>query len=516
MARTTSFSQDTGRWGAVIDEHLPPRALWPDLVFRLPSLQYPDTLNIAHELLMAAGVRLAATALHWRDERLSYRQLRDRVLLAASALERLGVQPADRVALRCHNSPEFVVAWLAVQWIGAIGVPIPPVYRRREIAHILNHSGAVMAFASSDLAGDIESSRAGLTNRSLPIVTALEERSTGVPPPPYPTARDVPVLITYITSAAGPPKGVVHSPAEILATADTYARDVLELSPRDVCIGAMSLAWAYGLGALLVFPLRAGASSVLVDGAGLPLPAVIASTRATVLFSVPTMYRVLLRQPDLESFDLSSLRTSVSAAEPLPAPVLEQWHARTRLEMLDGLGTTELAHIFISARRGEVRPGSIGREVAGYEARIIDDRGRALPRGTPGLLAVRGPTGARYWRDAASQRAVIRDGWTLTGDVCAQDEDGWFAHLRRSDDLIVCGGHKVSAAEVQAALHDHPDVSSAHVFAVNDAIRGAVPHATVSLRPEADHSGAAARLQQYLKQELAPYKCPRAIDVSQG
>jgi 2-aminobenzoate-CoA ligase len=502
---------DSALWAALIDDHLPPRALWPRLVHRLPALQYPGTLNLAEALLAIADRSPRATAVIWRGERLSYRELRERTLSAAGALTRLGVQPADRVAFRFHNTPEFITSWLAVQWVGAIGVPIPAIYRRREIAHIVNHSGAVFVIVSADLRADVESAAGEFRDPSIRVVTGLTE--AGVPPPPYPTGCDFPALITYITSVTTALKGVVHSPAEILSTADTYARDVLNLTADDICIGLSPMAWSFGLGALLVFPLRVGASTVLVETAGPSLPAVIADTRATVLFSAPTLYRLLLRRPDLESFDFSSLRRCVSAAEPLPATIVREWLARTGLEILDGLGTTELAHIFISARAGSVRPGVIGDVVAGYDARIVGDDSRELPSGVPGLLAVRGPTGARYWRDPDAQAAAVREGWTLTGDVCTRGADGSFVHIRRVDDLIVSGGYKISTGEVERALLDHPDVTLARVFAVGDPVRGAVPHATVTLRPGADPIGAPERLQQYLKQELAPYKCPKAIEV---
>jgi 2-aminobenzoate-CoA ligase len=505
---------DGSRWAVVIDENLPPRELWPRLVFRLPELQYPDTLNLAEHLLMGAvgTVPDEATSIIYRGETISYGELRRRVVARAAYLIRLGVQPADRVVLRLPNGPEYIVTWLAVQWVGAIGVPVPPVYRLREIAHVVNHSGATVVICSADLAADVASARPRFAHETVTAVVPFDGLVDSMSPPPaHPTARDNPALITYIASATGAPRGVVHSPAEILATADTYARDVLELSRDDICIGSSSLAWSFGLGASLVFPLHAGATTVLVDAAGPPLPAAIAASRATVLFSVPTMYRLLLRQPDLQSFDLTSLRCCVSAAEPLPASVVEAWRARTGLEILDGLGTTELAHIFISAKSGAVRPGSIGTPVAGYEARIVDATFAELPRGVAGMLAVSGPTGGRYWRDAEAQRRGSRDGWTLTGDICVQGEDGWFEHIRRVDDLIVSGGYKISPVEVERALLDHPGVSFARVSAAADPIRGSVPQAVVSLRPGFPISGAAERLQQFLRQELASYKCPREI-----
>jgi 2-aminobenzoate-CoA ligase len=502
------------RWAVLIDENLPPRDLWPELVFRLPELQYPDTLNLAEHLLtpVAGTVPDGAASIIYRCETISYGDLRRRVFACAAHLIRLGVQPADRVALRFPNCPEFIVIWFAVQWVGAIGVPIPPVYRLREIAHVVNHSGATVVICSPDLAAEVESARPRFEHETVTLVVPFDGLVDEMSPPSaHPTGRDHPALITYISSATGAPKGVVHSPAEILATADTYARDVLDLSCDDICIGSSSLAWAYGLGASLVFPFHAGATSVLVDGAGPPLPAAIAACRASILFSVPTMYRLLLRQPDLESFDLASLRCCVSAGEPLPASVVEGWRARTGLEILDGLGTTELAHIFISARPGAVRPGSIGTPVAGYDARIVDEAFREQPRGVAGLLAVCGPTGGRYWRDAEAQRGVSRAGWTLTGDVCVQGEDGWFAHIRRVDDLIVCGGYKISRIEVERALLDHPEVCFAQVSAVADPIRGFVPRAVVSLRSGSEPSGAVQRLQHFLGLELASYKCPREI-----
>jgi 2-aminobenzoate-CoA ligase len=210
---------------------------------------------------------------------------------------------------------------------------------------------------------------------------------------------------------------------------------------------------------------------------------------------------------------MSSVRRSISAAESLPAAVVHEWYDRTRIELLDGIGTTELAHVFISSKSGSIRPGSIGQVVAGYEARVVDADCQDVPDGVPGLLAVRGPTGARYWRDPEAQCSAVRNGWTLTGDICRRDEHGWFTHLHRNDDLIVSGGYKVSPAEVERALLDHADVCEARVFPVADPTRGAVPHAEICLAPAADRSGASDRLQQYLRQELAPYKCPRMMRV---
>ena len=530
--RLPTLGEQDLRWSTVIEQNLPPRELWPDLRYRLPALQYPQTINIADRLLNNPGLDQAKPAIFFRRERITYEALHRHVSALSAELIRIGVKPADRVALRLPNCPDFVCAWLAVQWIGAICVQIPPLYRRREIEHIVNHSGAAVIICTVDLMADIEAA-AARQKFAWPVIIAvlgprerhhrtLDEQvlfienirdGHSAEPPPYPTERDHPAVITYIASADGTLKGVVHSPAHILASADTYADDILRLTSADVCIGTMSLSWAFGLGALLVFPLRVGAATTLLDSGSLSLLTAIAGSRATVLFGAPTMYRMLLRHPGLESFDISSLRCCVSSAEPLPPSVVEEWRARTGLEILDGLGATELTHIFISARPGAVRPGLVGTPVAGYETRIVDETFREVQHGVAGQLAVRGPSGALYWRDSDEQRRAVHGGWTLTGDVCIQQPDGWFQHVRRTDNLIISAGYKISIREVEQVLEEHPSVFSARVFSVPDAVRGAVANAMVVPIPGRRAVALADELQRYLKSELAPFKCPRQIYV---
>ena len=329
---------------------------------------------------------------------------------------------------------------------------------------------------------------------------------------PQPRHRDAPAVLCYITSADGTPKGVVLSSADMLANADTYARCVLEMGAHDVCIGTVSLAWAYGLGGLLTFPLRTGATTVLVDGA-MNLLHAIADVRATVLFSVPTMYRMLLQHPGLGSVDVSSLRCCVSSAEPLPGPVAAAWRHATGLPIVDGFGTTEMGHICISSSLSDVRPGYVGRPIPGYEACIVDETMRRVPDGWPGLLAVRGPTGACYWRNEDEQRRAVRDGWTLTGDVCVRHNGGWVRHVRRADALIVSAGYKISAREVERTLVEHPDVASAQVFAVPDPVRGATLKAVVARAHDVEPAELSDRLQRFLKATLASFKCPREIQI---
>jgi 2-aminobenzoate-CoA ligase len=328
-------------------------------------------------------------------------------------------------------------------------------------------------------------------------------------------SRDDIALIAYTSGSTGVPKGATHTPADILASADSYSRHVLQLAPGDVCGGHPTLAFTFGLGGLLIFPFRAGAATSLIDRfTPETLLARIAADRITVLFCAATTYRLLLQDPGLErKTDLSSLRLCVSAGEPLPATVFQEWRRRTGIEILDGIGSTEMFHIFISSRGGSIRAGSTGTVVPGYEARVVDDRLEDVPRGTEGLLAVRGPTGCRYWRKPERQQEYVRGGWNITGDVYRQDEDGFFWYQCRNDDLIICGGYNIAGPEVENVLLEHDAVLEAAVVASPDALRQAVPKAFVVLKSGVAPSEAlASSLQEHVKRELAPYKYPREIE----
>lgn len=521
-------ANDRTRWSRLIEDNLPPIELWPTYVRRLPELSYPEGLNLGEALLVHARIAPGKCAIRFRGESVSYEALRRRVMQLTATLAAIGVEPTDRVGLRLPNCADFIAAWLAIQRLGAICVQLPEQYRRRELAHVLNHSGASTVICDAGFLSDFGGLRTTMGSGIVAAVLGSRDRDSrgfadaifladvatddSHDPDAYPSPLDQPAVITYITDSAGALKGAVHSPAEILASADTYGGQVLELTSSDVCIGTTSLAWAFGLGALLTCPLRAGATIVLPDGP-MQLLQAIADERATVLFSVPTMYRMLLRHPDLDRAQLGSLRCCISATEPLSAELVEQWHRRTGLDIVDGFGTTELTHIVISARPGNARPGFIGTVVPGYEARIVDANMQDVQDGRSGLLAVRGPTGARYWRDDEAQRRVVRDGWTLTGDVCVRTPDGWFQHIGRADALVVSAGYKIAVREVERVLEEHPDVASARVFPTPDPIRGAVTNAVVVRAENVDAVGLAERLQQYLKAELAPFKCPRHIHI---
>ena len=517
------------------EEFLPPRELWPDLVFTLPEFAYPASLNVAHELLdlHVANGRGADTAVIFDGARTSYAELQRMTNRIGRALGRLGVAPGDRVAMRLPNRPVFVAAWLAVQKIGAVGVSTMPMLRARELAYIANDSGAKVFVCASDLLDELLRARATF-DHPVAIVAAAQDSGDSAPLPSgveasldvvagaesdsldaYPTNRDALSLIAYTSGSTGVPKGTTHSPTDILASADGYARHILDPRRTDVFGGHPTLAFTFGLGGLLVFPFRVGAATALLDRYTPDrLVETIERERITILFCAATTYRILLQDAALErAHDLSSLRYCVSAGEPLPATVCEEWQRRTGVAILDGLGSTEMFHIFVSARPNAVRPGATGLTVPGYEAKVVDDQLHEVPRGTPGLIAVKGPTGCRYWRKPERQREYVRGGWNLTGDVYIQDADGYFWYQCRNDDLIICGGYNIAGPEVENVLLEHPAVLEAAVVASPDTVRGFIPKAIIVLKPSVEASETlVTELQDHVKRELAPYKYPREVE----
>jgi 2-aminobenzoate-CoA ligase len=516
--------------------HLPPQDLWPTILRSDPALEYPDRLNLA-TLLLDRHVESGAagrTAILTGDGRVTYGDLQRMTNRIGHALRGVGVRPGDRVAMRFLNGPRFVATWLAVQKIGAIGVSTMPMLRARELSYILNDAEADVVVCQHDLVDELARARSAVDH---PLVIVAAGRTAAISPLPLPdgadawledliaggperldaepVARSDVVLIAYTSGSTGVPKGATHTAADILSAADCYSDQVLAMRPDDVCGGHPTLAFTFGLGGLLVFPFRVGASTSLIERfTPATLVARVAADRVTVLFCAATTYRLLLQDPNLgRTSDLSSLRVCVSAGEPLPAAVYEEWHRRTGVEILDGIGSTEMFHIFISARQGRIRAGSTGTVVPGYEARVVDEQLHDVARGTPGLLAVRGPTGCRYWRKPDRQRDYVRGGWNITGDVYRQDDDGYFWYQCRNDDLIICGGYNIAGPEVENVLLEHEAVLEAAVVASPDPVRGAVPKAFVVLKDGIAPSAAlAAALQDHVKRELAAYKYPREVE----
>ena len=504
-------------------DNLPPRAQWPDFLFDLPELKYPDRMNCAVELLdrWTASGHGDRPCLISPTESLSYAQLAERVNRIANVLTHdLGVLPGHRVLLRGPNSPTMVAAYLAVIKAGGVVVATMPLLRAKEIAYPIVKAKIRLALCDHRLAEEME--------KALPLVGDLERvvywgggtsdaLEALMAKPGYQhftacdTASDDVCLIAFTSGTTGEPKGTMHFHRDMLATCDSYGRHVLRAQATDRFMGSPPLAFTFGLGGLVLFPLRVGAATILLERAGPDdLLAAAAQFGATVCFTAPTAYRAMLAK--LAEHDVSSLRKCVSAGETLPQATFEAWRAATGIKILDGIGATEMLHIFIGSPEDEIRPGATGRPVPGYEARVVDAGGNEVPPNTLGRLAVRGPTGCRYLADKR-QRAYVRDGWNITGDTYLMDADGYFWYQARSDDMIVSAGYNIAGPEVETALLTHPAIAECGVVGAPDAERGQIVKAYVVLRP--GHAGDAALtklLQDYVKANIAPYKYPRAIE----
>ena len=504
-------------------DNLPPRAQWPDFLFDLPELKYPDRMNCAVELLdrWTASGHGDRPCLISPTESLSYAQLAERVNRIANVLTRdLGVLPGHRALLRGPNSPTMVAAYLAVIKAGGVVVATMPLLRAKEIAYPIVKAKIRLALCDHRLADEME--------KALPLVGDLERvvywgsgtsdaLEALMAKPGYQhftacdTASDDVCLIAFTSGTTGEPKGTMHFHRDMLATCDSYGRHVLRAQATDRFMGSPPLAFTFGLGGLVLFPLRVGAATILLERAGPDdLLAAAAQFGATVCFTAPTAYRAMLAK--LAEHDVSSLRKCVSAGETLPQATFEAWRAATGIKILDGIGATEMLHIFIGSPEDEIRPGATGRPVPGYEARVVDAGGNEVPPNTLGRLAVRGPTGCRYLADKR-QRAYVRDGWNITGDTYLMDADGYFWYQARSDDMIVSAGYNIAGPEVETALLTHPAIAECGVVGAPDAERGQIVKAYVVLRP--GHAGDAALtklLQDYVKANIAPYKYPRAIE----
>ncbi len=501
-------------------DNLPPPDLWPDFIFTRPELCYPPRVNCVSRFLdrWVAEGRGDAPCMIGAERIYSYRALQEEVNRIANVLvNELGLVTGGRVLLRSANNPMMVATYLAVLKAGGVVVATMPLLRAKELAYPIRKARITLALCDHKLADEMEKARAlapelgrivywgagtpdaleALMARQSPEFAAVE------------TAADDVCLIAFTSGTTGEPKGTMHFHRDMLAVCDGYARNVLRATPDDRFIGSAPLAFTFGFGGVL-FPLHIGASFVVLEKLGPDeMPAAIAHHKATVCFTAPTAYRAMI--PKLKDHDISSLRKCVSAGETLPKATYEAWLAATGIRLMDGIGSTEMLHIFISAIEEEIRPGATGKPVPGYEATIIDDDGRECPPGVMGHLAVRGPTGCRYLADER-QRKYVRDGWNLTGDTYLRDEDGYFWYQSRSDDMIVSAGYNIAGPEVEAALLSHPAVAECGVVGAPDAARGAIVKAYVVLRSGiAGDAALTSALQEHVKREIAPYKYPRAI-----
>jgi 2-aminobenzoate-CoA ligase len=501
-------------------DHLPPAGQWPELLFELPSLRYPQRLNCGAELLDRTIDRFGANRPVFRTgggEIWTYAELRDQVDRIAHVLTSgLGVVPGNRVLLRGPTTPWLAACWLAVMKAGAVAVTVLAQQRAKELATVCEIAAVSHALCDIRSLDDLAKAEVlglritGYGGDSPDDLLRLAAAGTGEPYEAVATAADDVALIAFTSGTTGRPKGCMHFHRDVLAVADTFSAQVLRPQPDDVFAGSPPLGFTFGLGGLVIFPMRAGASALLLEQAGPTqlLPA-IAAHRVSVLFTAPTAYRVMLA--GLDGHDTASLRRCVSAGENLPAATWQAWQERTGLRIINGIGATELLHIFISAADGAIRPGTTGIPVPGWQARVVDRSGRPVADGEPGLLAVRGPVGCRYLTDPR-QLDYVHDGWNLTGDTYVREPDGYFRYVARADDMIISAGYNVAGPEVEDALLHHPDVAEAAVVGRPDELRGQIVVAYVVLRagvPAGEDTVAA--LTDSVKRRLTPYKCPREI-----
>ena len=498
-------------------ERLPPEHQRADLLFNLPELVYPDQLNASAELLRRAIAAAGPDAPAYLDFDLEFSWSRVDAIscrMARVLVEDMGLVPGNRVLLHGPNSAWTAMAWFAILKAGGVVVATMPMLRPAELAIVIDKAQVSHALVYDVLAEAVAEAQAAAPVLKHVMDSAALQAAAMTKPgglEPIATAADDPALIAFTSGTTGKPKGCVHFHRDILAMADTFARNILDLGPGDIVVGTPPIAFTFGLGGLVVFPAAAGAATAFAPRPGFDaLAETIARRRATALFTAPTGYRALLKLA--AEHDLSSLRTCVSAGEALPAATSDAWREATGVRIIDGIGSTEMIHIFISARGDAIRPGATGKAVPGYEARIIDEAGNALPPGSTGRLAVRGPTGCRYLDDGR-QAAYVQDGWNLTGDVYRLDEDGYFWFVARADDMIISSGYNIGAPEVENALLRHPAVAEAAAVGVPDEERGQIVKAFVVLNP--DHTPSSelrTALQEHVKSVIAPYKYPRALE----
>lgn len=502
-------------------DNLPSLDAWPDLL--LDGFQYPERLNAATELsdeMVKRGFG-ENIALVGTGRQRTYRELSDWTSQLAHALvDDLGVRPGNRVLIRSANNPAFVACWLAVTKVGAVAVNTMPMLRAAELLKYVDKAEISHALCDARLMDEL----AECKEKSSYLKTVVEfdgtaqhdaelDRLAMAKPRSFDsvaTSQDDVALLAFTSGSTGEPKATMHFHRDLLCIADGYAREVLGVTPNDVFIGSPPLAFTFGLGGLAIFPLRFGATAVLLDAAPPPMMGeFIEKHRATICFTAPTAYRVVLQS--LKQHDVSSLRIAVSAGETLPRPIYEEWIAKTGKPILDGIGTTELLHIFISNRINDHRSACTGRPVSGYQAKVVDMEGNDVAPGTTGRLAIKGPTGCRYLR-GDRQSEYVKNGWNISGDAFSVDEDGYFHFAARNDDMIISSGYNIAGPEVEAALLSHSAVSECAVIGVPDDARGSIVQAHVVLDDNHEPSESMAQsLQDHVKASIAPYKYPRSV-----
>jgi 2-aminobenzoate-CoA ligase len=505
-------------YDSFVRDRLPPPELLPEFRFDLPELQYADRLNAAAELLKGgAPDDLAVINDHGRW---TYAELDDfSGRIARLLVEEEGLIPGNRVLLRGPNGYTIFAAWLGVLRAGGVVVATMPLLRPGEIATVIERAAISHAIIDSRFIGDFR--QAAEQTHSIKHVIKydgdygkgeLETRTASLDAlPPADTHRDDPCIIAFTSGTTGVPKGCVQYHRDVVAPCDTFARHLVGPKPGDVFLTSAPMAFTFGLGITPMFPLRFGAASATLEQASPPvLLDAIARFGVTHLGTAPTAYKAMLAQPALDAA-LKTLRYCISAGEHLPEATWRAWQERTGIAITDGIGSTEMMHIFVSAAGDDIRPGATGKAVPGYEATVLDAEGNAMDEGV-GRLAIKGPTGCRYLDDPRQRDYVVK-GWNVTGDTYRKDADGYFWYLARSDDMIVSSGYNIGAPEVENALLSHPAVAECAVIGVPDAERGQKVKAFVVLSVDVEGSDElVAELQAHAKAQIAPYKYPREIE----
>jgi 2-aminobenzoate-CoA ligase len=521
-----SHSAQTDRF---VHDRLPPPAQWPHFSYSLPELQLPAQVNLVQALFAGAARRGLTDRPLLRSPRrtLSYAQAQTEVARIAQALvQEHGLVPGNRVLLRGGNSIGMALAWLAVVQAGAAAVATMPLLRAKELGDIIEKAQPTLALCDERLLDELNQARVQQpVLQTLVSFDALHQSGElalaaagydGLYPPCATAADDI-ALLAFTSGTTGKPKAAVHSHRDVLAACETWPRHVLRATPDDIVMGSPPLAFTFGLGGLLIFPMWAGASVYFPDIPYTPqaMAQLIFDTGATIVYTAPTFYRQMapfMQEQAAQRGQAAALRLSVSAGEGLPDATRQLWKNATGLEMLDGIGATEMFHIFISAAPEQVRRGAIGTVVPGYSARVVGDDGQELPRGSVGRIAVIGPTGCRYLDDAR-QTNYVKDGWNYPGDAFVQDAEGYFFYQARTDDMIITSGYNVGAPEVEDALLRHPAVAECGVIGQSDEARGMIVKAFCVLRPGVVGDAALVQaLQDHVKATIAPYKYPREIE----
>jgi len=505
-------------------DSLPPFDQWPEIDLKAtPEIAaYPKRMNIAVELLdkniAAHGDR---PVLWYGDGHWTYKDLQNKVNQIAHVLvDDFGIVPGNRVMIRGFNHPMFVACWFAIMKVGGVCVATMPLYRNRELTYMADFAKIGLALCDKRLSEEMELT----SDKSTGLKTicyylgegpdSLEARMAKMPTTfiAVDTSADDVCLIAFTSGTTGPAKGCMHFHRDLMAINDTFARYVLKPTKEDIFTGSPPIAFTFGLGAVVTFPMSVGASTVMVEQYN-PQKTLetIQAKRVSVLFTAPTAYRAMTGM--VKSYDISSLKKCVSAGETLPLTTWQGWYDATGIKIIDGLGSTEMLHIFVATAGDDIKPGATGKAIPGYQAKVFDDDGKECPPGTVGRLAVKGPTGVRYMSNPERQKAYSQNGWNFTGDAYKMDDEGYFIYQARTDDMIISAGYNISGAEVENVVMLHPKVMECACIAAADGQRGNIVKAFVVLRDKANATPETVKeLQDYVKSEIAPYKYPRAVE----